>query len=130
MLNNNILGVDKKIILEGGGCECGIGLNWFILYKSRLRVRFCENCNDHVCYGRRLCQFNLLALWEGSDRLSATSVFCAVPRVLTVGVLSCPLNAGRALPVPLLAAHRIQTDNFRLNSPPIIRNSLRTHRQY
>lgn len=77
-----------------------------------------------------MCHFNSLTLWEGSYRLSVTSVFCAVPRVLAVGVLSCRLNAGRALPVPLLAAHRIQTDNIRLNSPPIIRNSLRTHRQY
>ena len=69
---------------------------------------FCENCEDLLCYGRMLCQFNSLVLWEGSYRLSATSVFCAVPRVLTVGVLSCPLNTGRALPVPLLAADRIQ----------------------
>jgi hypothetical protein len=43
------------------------------------------------------------------------------------GCVVMSLNAGRALPVPLLAAHRIQTNIIRLNSQPIIRHSLRTH---
>lgn len=79
-------------------------------------MSFCENCEDLLCYGRRLCQFNSLVLWAGGYRLTVTSVFCAVPRVLAVGVLSCPLNTGRALPVPLCAAHRIQRTSHRPTS--------------
>lgn len=121
---------NARINHMGGGGECGIGLNWFSLNKSRLRVGFCENCDEYLCYGR-LCQLNSMTLWEGSYRLvgrfrtlrGSQGTYCGCV------VMFAEYWEGPSCAIVSCTPHSVlltPTDNIRLNSPPIIRNSLRT----